>query len=95
MKTEVLSNLRNYEIAHFHIETLKIESAALKTNPLRDPHVRFNPILKPKSPGPWPVVVVLGGFRWRRCLGERSGETVVVYVCYACLILRGGGLCDG
>ena len=41
------------------------------------------------------LVVVLGGFRWRRCLGERSGETVVVYVCYACLILRGGGLCDG
>lgn len=62
MKTEVLTNLRNYEITHFHIETLKIESAALKTNPLRDPHIRFNPVLKPKSAGPWPVIVVLGGF---------------------------------
>ncbi|WP_415063974.1 alpha/beta hydrolase-fold protein [Bdellovibrio sp.] len=62
MTSEILKNYRAYEVKHFQIETLKIESALLKKNPLKDPAVRFNPLLLPHSEGPWPVVVVLAGF---------------------------------
>jgi S-formylglutathione hydrolase FrmB len=62
MKHEILLNYRAYDIQNFNIETLVIESEALKHNPLRDPSRRYNPILVPKTPGPWPVVVVLAGF---------------------------------
>ncbi|WP_373999462.1 alpha/beta hydrolase-fold protein [Bdellovibrio bacteriovorus] len=60
--SEILKNYRAYEVQHFQIETLKIESAALKNNPLKDPATRFNPLLLPRNEGPWPVVMVLGGF---------------------------------
>lgn len=60
--TEVFKNLRAYEVAHFQVETLKIESAVLKNNPLKDSFVRYNPVLLPREQGPWPVVVVLAGF---------------------------------
>lgn len=62
MNFEVLNNYQAYEVKHFQIETLKIESAALKNNPLKDPSVRYNPLLIPRNPGPWPVVIVLAGF---------------------------------
>ncbi|WP_413613302.1 alpha/beta hydrolase [Bdellovibrio sp. HCB-110] len=63
MKTsEILKNFRAYDVEHFQIETLKIESALLKNNPLKDPTSRFNALLIPRSEGPWPVVVVLSGF---------------------------------
>ncbi|WII71893.1 alpha/beta hydrolase-fold protein [Bdellovibrio sp. 22V] len=60
--SEIQNNLRAYELEHFQIATLKVESAHLKNNPLRDPFIRFNPLMVPKSKGPWPVVMVLGGF---------------------------------
>ena len=62
MNNEVLSNLQAFEVTHFKIETLKITSDALRNNPLKDPFVRYNPLLVPKPQGPWPVVFVLGGF---------------------------------
>lgn len=61
-QSELQNNISAYELTHFHVQTLKIESAELKGNPLRDPFIRFNPLLVPKSKGPWPVVMVLGGF---------------------------------
>nr|BFD59305.1 alpha/beta hydrolase-fold protein [Bdellovibrio sp. CKG001] len=62
LTTEILPNYRAYETPQFKIETLRIESEVLRSNPLKDPHVRFNPLLVPQAPGPWPVVVVLSGF---------------------------------
>ncbi len=62
MKHEILDNFRAYDVKNFNIETFVIESEVLKTNPLRDPSRRYNPVLLPKNPGPWPVVVVLAGF---------------------------------
>lgn len=59
---EVLPNYRSYETPQFKIETLKIESSILRSNPLQDPATRFNPVLVPHVPGPWPVVVILSGF---------------------------------
>lgn len=59
---EILPNFRAYDVHNFKIETLVIESQVLKHNPLRDPSRRYNPVLVPKSPGPWPVVVILAGF---------------------------------
>lgn len=59
---EILPNYRAYETPQFKIETLKIDSEVLKTNPLKDPSTRFNPLLVPQTDGPWPVVVVLSGF---------------------------------
>jgi enterochelin esterase family protein len=50
---------------HFVVQTLLIESAALKTNPLGDPSERRHPVLVPKAEAPsegWPVVFVLAGF---------------------------------
>lgn len=62
MTSEILKNFRAYEVTHFQIETLKVESRVLKGNPLKDPTTRFNPLLIPRTEGPWPVVVVLAGF---------------------------------
>lgn len=62
MTTQILPNYRSYETPHFKIETLKIESETLKSNPLKDPSTRFNPTLVPLDAGPWPVVIVLSGF---------------------------------
>lgn len=63
MKSEIIKNLCPYDTHNFEVETLRIESAILKNNPLKDSHVRFNPLLVPKSSkGPWPVVFILSGF---------------------------------
>lgn len=63
MKSEIIENLCIYETHNFTVETLRIESAVLKTNPLKDSNIRFNPLLIPKSSkGPWPVVAILSGF---------------------------------
>jgi S-formylglutathione hydrolase FrmB len=62
MKSEVINNYHPYEVQTYQIETLKIDSAILKNNPLKDPHIRFNPILIPKTPAPWKVILVLAGF---------------------------------
>ncbi|MDG0817412.1 alpha/beta hydrolase [Bdellovibrio svalbardensis] len=62
ISSETLQNLRGFEITNFNIETLKIDSAHLKHNPLKDSALRYNPLLVPKSEGPWPVVFILGGF---------------------------------
>ncbi|MGZ3773383.1 MAG: alpha/beta hydrolase [Pseudobdellovibrionaceae bacterium] len=63
MKSEIIKNLCIYDTHNFSVETLRIESAILKNNPLKDSNIRFNPILIPKSnEGPWPVVIVLSGF---------------------------------
>lgn len=62
MTSEILKNFRAYEVKNFQVETLKVESAVLQNNPLKDPPTRFNPLLVPRSEGPWPVIVVLGGF---------------------------------
>lgn len=59
---EILKNVRTYNLQNFQINTLKIESSHLKENPLKDPDIRFNPLLVPHNKGPWPVVMVLGGF---------------------------------
>lgn len=59
---ETLPNIAHYELANFSIATLKVDSSALKNNPLNDSTTRFNPVLVPSSQGPWPVVMVLGGF---------------------------------
>ncbi|QLY26921.1 esterase family protein [Bdellovibrio sp. KM01] len=59
---DTLTNYRAYEVHNFQIETLQIRSQCLKDNPLNDSATRFNPLLLPKNKGPWPVVLVLGGF---------------------------------
>lgn len=51
-----------YRLQHFDIQTLEITSRALSQNPLQDPRTRFNPLLVPKTEGPYPVVFVLAGF---------------------------------
>jgi enterochelin esterase family protein len=59
---EVLKNHRSFALQNFDVETLQIDSQHLKHNPLKDPSMRFNPLLVPKSKGPWPVIFVLSGF---------------------------------
>jgi len=60
--TQVLDQLSVLDLKNFSLETLLIESKALKRNPLKDPHVRRNPVLIPKNAeGPLPVVFVLSG----------------------------------
>lgn len=63
INSQILENTRTYEIEHFTPRTLRLESEVLKDNPLKDPSVRFIPVLEPKNPhGPLPVVFLLGGF---------------------------------
>lgn len=62
MANEILKNYLAYDVNNFLIETLKIESSILAKNPLKDSPVRYNPLLLPKTEGPWSVVVVLAGF---------------------------------
>ena len=50
---------------HFELSTLTIESEVLRSNPLGDSPVRYNPVLIPKGKAPaagWPVVFQLAGF---------------------------------
>lgn len=52
-------------LKNFQISQIEIQSTALKSNPLKDPHLRYNPILIPKKlekNKTYPLVVVLAGF---------------------------------
>lgn len=64
MSFEVVPELSPFVLKHFRMETLVVESSALKSNPWRDSHVRRNPVLIPRDEKtqPWPVVFVLAGF---------------------------------
>lgn len=62
MTITILDQLSALDLKNFHVETLQVESSALKGNSLKDPIVRRNPVLIPKNaPGPLPVVWVLAG----------------------------------
>lgn len=64
MKYDISSNLDVISFENFCLETLWIESSALKKNPLKDSHKKANPILVPKQEAPrggWPVVFLLSG----------------------------------
>lgn len=53
-----------YRFRKFDLETLTVESEFLKKNPLKDPHVRHNPVLLPKKSSPkngFPVIFILPG----------------------------------
>lgn len=60
----VLDNLYCPTLENFEIKTLKVESQALKNNPLRDSHIRYNPVLVPKKiiKKPPALIYVLAGF---------------------------------
>jgi len=63
MKKQRLKNIIFQELKHFQIETLKVTSSALRRNPLKDPHVRYNVVLVPKKKHrSLPVVFVLSGY---------------------------------
>lgn len=64
MKCSLGEGLQAFELKNFDIKTMRIESMALKGNPLGDPNLRFNPLLIPRGESPkkgYPVVVVLSG----------------------------------
>lgn len=62
MKITIFDQLSALDLKNFHVETLQIESSALKGNSLKDPTLRRNPVLIPKNAqGPMPVVLVLAG----------------------------------
>lgn len=46
----------------FDVFNLRVESKALKNNPLGDSHVRSNYVLKPRAEGKFPVVLHLSGY---------------------------------
>lgn len=54
--------MHNFE--NFNLETLRVESVSLKGNPLKDAHLRYNPVLVPKeiTVKELPVVLILAGF---------------------------------
>ncbi len=66
MKITRKQNIWTYALKNFNLETLVCESQLLKRNALKDPHLRFNPVMIPKKPGfskkGFPVVIVLSGF---------------------------------
>lgn len=58
----LIDNLKTNDLKNFHIKTLRIDSNALKRNPLNDSSVRFLPILVPKEQGSYNCVFYLSGF---------------------------------
>lgn len=65
MTAQVFDRLEMYPLDALKIQTLVVESEALKSNPLKDPFVRFNPVVVPRVGAPkggWPVVFFLSGF---------------------------------
>lgn len=65
------------ELDNFSLEQLRIESKALKGNPLGDPYKRVNPVMIPNSfKKDLPVVFILAGFTGNgpKYLGPRSFE---------------------
>ena len=62
MPTQILDQLSVLDLKSFRMETLVIESKALKANAFGDPSVRRNPVLIPKNAkAPMPVVLCLAG----------------------------------
>ncbi|WP_413289659.1 alpha/beta hydrolase-fold protein [Bdellovibrio sp. HCB337] len=62
MTVTTLDNISVLDLKNFDMETLLIESKALKGNSLQDPTLRRNPILIPRNAeGPLPVVFYLSG----------------------------------
>ena len=66
-QVEKISSLDLYDLKFFNVETLKIQSSFLKNNPLKDPFIRYNPVLVPKAVSKkgnseYPVILVLSGF---------------------------------
>lgn len=66
------------ELEHFTLEQIRVDSKALKGNPLKDPSSRVNPVMVPKSftSKKLPVVFILAGFTGNgpKYLGPRSFE---------------------
>lgn len=58
----ILENLKTQALQKFNVKTLKIESAALRGNPLGDSPLKYNPVLLPKEKGEYQCVVYLSGF---------------------------------
>lgn len=58
----LLQNLAPYELKAFNLSTLKVESEALRNNPLSDSSSRLNPCLIPKAKGAFKCVLYLSGF---------------------------------
>jgi enterochelin esterase family protein len=88
--SQVLGQLQAYELRHFFVQTLVIDSLALKSNPLKDPARRFNPVLVPRGNAPptgWPVVVVLAGFTGNgpAYLNTKGHEANLVQILDQCL----------
>lgn len=65
MVTTCLPQLAVLDFQNFDLQTLVIESIALKHNPLGDSATRRCPVMVPKGTAPaqgWPVVLMLSGF---------------------------------
>ena len=65
MNLELKESLDLFALRSLECRTLIVESEALKKNPLRDTHVRRNPVVLPVAEAPksgWPVVFVLAGY---------------------------------
>jgi enterochelin esterase family protein len=71
-----IQNYQPFELKSYLLNTIKVESAALKGNPLGDPAVRLNPILMPKNQGEYTCVFYLSGFtsNGHKALNFRSFE---------------------
>jgi enterochelin esterase-like enzyme len=62
MNTQILDQVSVLDLKNFDMETLLVDSKALKGNALKDPTRRRNPVLVPKdAKGPLPVVLFLSG----------------------------------
>ena len=57
-----LESLQSFSLDQFDIKTLKIESEVLRSNPLGDSLVKYNPLLVPKEKGTYRCVIYLSGF---------------------------------
>lgn len=65
MNFQLRESLDLYDFKSIETRTLIVESEVLKKNPLRDPHIRRNPVVIPQTQSPtegWPVIFVLAGF---------------------------------
>ncbi|MFK8138462.1 MAG: alpha/beta hydrolase [Bdellovibrionales bacterium] len=66
------------QLKNFFLENVEVKSNALAGNRLKDPSLRYNPIMTPKSfsEDKLPLVVILAGFTGNgpKYLGERSFE---------------------
>lgn len=74
----MLEEFQLLDLKHFQFEQIRIDSQALKNNPLGDPNVRINPIMVPKNfdDKKLGLVIVLAGFTGNgpKYLGPRTFE---------------------